>query len=127
MDIEQLEALALGDDRAAALAGLVAGTEEHDTWRAIHLQHAGALDEVDAMLERWRSRHGDTAARHRIARRQLLLRAGLDVTRVADTLRDETGAELHHEPEIEAAATRHPSRFDDAALDDKKLLDRALS
>lgn len=127
MDIEQLEALALGDDRAAALAGLVAGTEEHDTWRAIHLQHAGALDEVDVMLERWPARHGDTDARRRIARRQLLLRAGEDLARVADTLRDETGAQLHHEPEIEAAATRHTSTFDGAALDEFKLLDLARS
>ena len=127
MDIEQLEGLALGDDRAAALAGLVAGTEEHDYWRAVHLQHVGALSEVDAVLARWRSRHGDTALRARLERRQLLLRAGGDLVAVADTLRDETGATLHHEPEIEAAAARHSSRFDNAVLDESKLLDLALS
>ncbi len=126
MDIEQLEGLALGDDRAVALAGLVAGTEAHDYWRAIHLQHAGALDEVDDVLTRWRARHGDTAYRARLERRQLLLRAGVDLAASADRLRDETGAELHHEPEIEATAARHPTRFDAGALDDDKLIELAL-
>lgn len=50
MDIDQLEALALGDDRGAALAALVPGSEDHDTWRAIGLQHLGQLDEVDRVL-----------------------------------------------------------------------------
>ncbi len=127
MDIEQLEGLALGDDRSSALAGLVAGTEEHDYWRAVHLQHRGALAEVDALLARWRSRHGDSALRARLDRRQLLLRAGVALAEVADRLRDEAGAVLHHEPEIEAAAARHPSRFADARLDEDKLLELALS
>jgi hypothetical protein len=126
MDIEQLEGLALGDDRAAALAGLVAGTEEHDYWQAVHHQHAGALAQVDAMLARWRSRHGDTSLRARLDRRQLLLRAGVELAAVADRLRDETGAVLHHEPEIEASAARHPTRFEDSGLDEGKLLDLAL-
>ncbi|HUQ04643.1 MAG TPA: hypothetical protein VM261_19215 [Kofleriaceae bacterium] len=126
MDIEQLERLALGDDRAAALAGLVPGTEEHDYWQAVHMQHAGALAQVDAMLARWRSRHGDTTLRGRLDRRQLLLHAGVELAAVADRLRDETGAVLHHEPEVEAAAARHPTRFEDGGLDEAKLLDLAL-
>ena len=60
MDIEQLEALALSDDRAAALARLVPGSEDHDYWRAIDLQHRGALDAVDALLATWRDRHGSS-------------------------------------------------------------------
>lgn len=126
MDIEQLEGLALGDDRAAALAGLVAGTEEHDYWRAVHLQHAGKLDEVDALIARWRSRHGHTSTLQRLERRQLLLLAGAELTQVANTLRDEAGAELHHEPEIEAAAARYPTRFDDSGLAEDRLLALAL-
>lgn len=72
MDIEQLEALALSDDRSAAVAHLVPGSEDHDYWRAIAPQHRGALAEVDALLATWRDRHGDSEARRRLQRRQRL-------------------------------------------------------
>jgi hypothetical protein len=80
MDLDQLEALALSDDRESALAALLPGSIEHDYWRGVHLQQAGRLDEVDAILEAWQRRHGDAEEHHdRLARRQLLLRAGQDV------------------------------------------------
>lgn len=116
MDIDQLEALALGDDRAAALAALVPGSEDHDTWRAIGLQHQGLLDEVDRVLAAWTSRHGDTTARRRIERRQLLLRLGVDLDSAAPQVVDAAGLQLQHEAEVEAGAARYPTRFDDAPL-----------
>jgi hypothetical protein len=116
MDIDQLEALALGDDREAALAALVPGSEDHDTWRAIALQHQGALDEVDRMLTSWPSRHGDTPARRHLERRQLLLRVGADLDGHAKRLVDAAHLALAHEAEIEARAARYPSRLDDANL-----------
>ncbi|HVV86215.1 MAG TPA: hypothetical protein VHE35_24335, partial [Kofleriaceae bacterium] len=127
MEIDQLEALALGDDRDAALAALVPGSEDHDTWRAIALQHQGALDEVDRLLDGWTSRHGDTDARQRIERRQLLLRLGQDLAGHADELADAAGLELYHEAEVEAGAARHPTRLDDAPLALDRVLDDALA
>src|SRR3954467_6579839 len=53
MEIEELEALALGTDRVAALTALLPGTDEHDYWRGILLQHEGRLDEVDELLAGW--------------------------------------------------------------------------
>ena len=53
MDLEILEALALSDDRSAALAQLLPGSEDHDYYRALAAQHRGALDEADAMLAAW--------------------------------------------------------------------------
>src|SRR5688572_31101562 len=128
MDLEQLEALALAEDRAVALAGVMPGTVEHDYWRGVHLQHAGRLDEVDEILSGWRRRHGSTDVHHaRLARRQLLLRAGEKPSRYADKIRFEAGLALDDQAEAVAAAQRHPTRLDPATIDGAKLLREALS
>jgi hypothetical protein len=127
MDLEQLEALALADDRSAALAELLPGTPGHDYWRGIHLQHRGQLDEVDGILSTWQRRHGGTDDSHaRLKRRQLLLRAGKDLPRHADKLRFEAGLELNDEAEAVAAAQRNPSVLDPASLDQPVVVEAAL-
>jgi|JI10StandDraft_1071094.scaffolds.fasta_scaffold01627_4 hypothetical protein len=126
MDIEQLEALALSDDRAAALARLVPGSEDHDYWRAVELQHRGALADVDALLATWTNRHGDTARRQRLVLRQRLLQAGADLATHGAALADELGVTFHHQPDAALAATRYPSALDPAVLDEAALLRRAL-
>src|SRR5688572_16320640 len=128
MDLEQLEALALSEDRAAALANVLPGTVEHDYWRGVHLQHAGRLDEVDEILSGWRRRHGGTDSFHaRLARRQLLLRAGEKPNRHADKIRFEAGLSLDDQAEAVAAAQRHPTRLDPAITDHAALIKEALS
>src|SRR5690349_18107451 len=100
LDLDQLEALALSDDRESALATLLPGTTEHDYWRGVHLQHAGRLDEVDEILAGWQKRHGHEDAHHdRLERRQLLLRAGADLAAHADRIRFEAGLRLDDEAE----------------------------
>jgi hypothetical protein len=127
MDIEQLEALALSVDRAAALASLLPGTSLHDYWRGVHLQHEGRLDEVDTILTSWRSRHRDQGELHqRLERRQLLLRAGQDLAAHADTIRFQAGLSLDDQAEAEAAAQRFPTRLDPALVDGAKLVQEAL-
>jgi len=128
MDLEQLEALALADDRDAALAGLSPGTVAHDYWRGITLQHRGRLDEVDAILGRWQRLHGRRDDFYtRLARRQLLLRAGADLGAHADKLRFEAGLRLDDQAEAVAAAMRHPTRLDPALLDEAALVRDALA
>ncbi|MFY0536825.1 hypothetical protein [Nannocystis pusilla] len=128
MDLEHLEALALSDDRAAALAGLLPGTPEHDYWRGVHSQHHGRLDEVDAILAGWKKRHGRTDEHHaRLARRQLLLRAGQDLGKHADTLRFEAHVRLDDEAEAVTAAYRYPTRLDPAIIDQAALVQDAIS
>ncbi|HUS63176.1 MAG TPA: hypothetical protein VMZ28_01495, partial [Kofleriaceae bacterium] len=128
MDLDQLEALALSDDRESALAGLLPGSIEHDYWRGVHLQHAGRLDEVDGILEAWQRRHGHTEEHHdRLARRQLLLRAGRDVAAHAERIREDAGVWLDDEADAVAAAQRYPTRLDPAQLDEAELLRLALA
>lgn len=127
MDLAHLEALALSDDRAAALAGLLPGTTSHDYWRGVHLQHHGRLDEVDAILAGWKQRHGHTDELHaRLSRRQLLLRAGHDLGAHADALRFEARVRLDDEAEAVAAAQRYPTALDPALLDEAALVRDAL-
>src|SRR6476646_2735826 len=116
MDLEQLEALALADDRAAALARLIPGTDDHDYHRCLLLQHQGALDDAQAIVDAWPERHGHGERLERLQRRQLLYRLAVDPRRVVHEVRDLTGAVLTHEPEAAAAEVRHPSRLDDAVI-----------
>ena len=127
MDLEQLEALALADDRAVALARLIPGTDDHDYHRCVRLQQQGALDEAQAIVDAWPEKHGHGAALERLKRRQLLYRLAVDPRRAAFEVRDLTGAVLTHEPEAAAAEVRHPSRLDESLVDRAQLIDRALA
>jgi hypothetical protein len=128
IELEKLEALALSADRDDALAGLLPGTVEHDYWRGVRLQHQGRLDEVDQILAAWQARHGGTGEDHeRLARRQLLIRAGQDLAAHADRIRLEAGEDLDDEPEAAAAAQRHPTRLDPSLIDELRLVDEAIS
>ncbi len=127
LDLDLLEALALAEDRPAALDALLPGTGLHDYWHGVHLQHEGRLDEVDPILAAWSGRHpGDDELRGRLERRQLLLRAGSDLAAHADALRFEAGIALDDQAEAEAAAQRYPTRLDPALLDPEVLLRDAL-
>ncbi|MCY1056787.1 hypothetical protein [Nannocystis sp. SCPEA4] len=126
MDLEHLEALALSDDRAAALAGLLPGTPDHDYWRGVHLQHHGKLEDVDAILSGWKKRHGRTDELYtRLSRRQLLLRAGRDLGKHAEAVRFEAHVRLDDEAEAVTAAHRYPTRLDPALIDQAALVSDA--
>lgn len=110
MNIEQLEALAFGEDRAAARESLVAGSVEHSYWTAIHLQHQRKLADVDALIARWphKDSHGQSL-RARLERRQLLLRAGVDFDSVVKELRRQSGVILDAQRERDVEANSFPS------------------
>src|SRR5690349_7828457 len=124
MDLEQLEAFALGD-REAALAQLVPGTEDHDFYRALLLQERGKFAEVDALLDEWRKRHGYSHYCQMIERRQVLYRAGTLDQAALERVRDDLGVELDHQADLDSERPRHPSRLDDAAIDPARVVDRA--
>lgn len=126
MDLETLEALALADDRAAALAHLLPGSEDHDYFRCVHAQHAGKLDDADAILAQWTERHGGGERHERLRLRQLLYRLGDDPARVADDVRDRFGVSHWHEAEVAEVDPSRPTRLAPAAFDPGALLQRAL-
>ncbi|MCB9697579.1 MAG: hypothetical protein H6738_12430 [Alphaproteobacteria bacterium] len=126
MELDQLEALALSDDRDAAVAALVPGTEDHDYWAAIRAQHLGDLDAVDQILARWRSRHGDGSRRQALELRQAVLRADADLSAHADALAELLDVSLDHAREVEHEAAPHPTALDPSLLDTDALLADAL-
>jgi hypothetical protein len=124
MDLEQLEAFALGD-RDAALAQMVPGTEDHDYHRALLLQERGKFREVDALLADWRTRHGETERWSRIDRRQTLHKLGALDKKAIEKVRDELGVELDHQADLDSERPRNPSRLDESAIDPVALVDNA--
>ena len=125
MDLDLLEALALSDDRTAALAQLLPGSEDHDYFRALHAQHRGALDDADAVLRAWPERHGRTQAYDRLRLRQLLYRATDTPPQAIEQVRDWFGVSHWHEAEVEDVDPSRPTRLANDAFDPVALLRQA--
>ena len=128
MELGELEQLALGTDRAAALAALMPGTTEHDYWRGVFLQHEGRLDEVDEILRTWADRYGgyQDDFHSRLSRRQLLAKARRELAAVAEEIRHETGTSLDDRAEVVVQAQRYPNRLHPAQIDDANVLEEAI-
>ena len=125
MDLEILEALALSDDRANALGQLLPGSEDHDYFRCLHAQHAGALDEADAIIDAWPSRHGQNERYERLRQRQQWYRLGTDPDRVADEIRDRLGVSHWHEAEVAEVDPTRPTKLAPSTFDGARLLGEA--
>jgi hypothetical protein len=119
MDLEILEALALGD-RAGALAQLLPGSEDHDYYRCVHAQHAGALDDAEAILAAWPERHGTSERLETLRTRQLLYRLGTGQRAAADEIRDRFGVSHWHEAEAPELDPRRPTQL--VAFQPERLL-----
>jgi hypothetical protein len=126
MELEIHEALALSDDRSAALAQLLPGSEDHDFYRCLRAQHTGALDEADAILRDWPERHGQTPRFDRLRLRQLLYRVTAERPERHDDVRDWFGASHWHEAEVEEVDPTRPTRLADGAFTGEAMLQQAL-
>lgn len=109
MEIEQLEALAFADDREAALATLIPGTEDYYFHHCLHFQHAGALERVDALLHGWVERHGRTSRVQEIERRQMLLRYAHAPRQALDHIREALDLRFDHQRQVEGEAHAYPT------------------
>ncbi len=127
MDLEIHEALALSADRSDALSQLLPGSEDHDYYACLHAQHAGKLDDADAILARWPDRHGHTSRYDRLRLRQLLYRITRDPNHgsVADNVRDWFGVSHWHEAEVEDTAPGRPTRLAPGTFSGEALLREA--
>ncbi len=126
MDLEIHEALALSDDRSAALGQLLPGSEDHDFYRCLQAQHRGALDEADEILRQWPDRHGHTQRYNQLRTRQLLYRVSAPQPSRHDDVRDWLGVSHWHEAEVEEVDPTRPTRLADNAFDGNALLQQAI-
>ena len=127
MDLEIHEALALSEDRTVARAQLLPGSEDHDYFTCLHMQHAGNLDDAERILRAWPERHGNTERYHRLRLRLLLCRAVTVPQQVADRLRDWFKVSHWHEAEVEEVDPSRPSRLPANAFDGERLLAEAVA
>ncbi|MEO8553760.1 MAG: hypothetical protein ABI678_27495, partial [Kofleriaceae bacterium] len=126
MDLEILEALALGEDRSAALAQLLPGSEDHDYFRCLHAQHRGDLDEADRIIEGWPDRHGQDETYRRLQLRQLMYRVVREPARAADDVRDWLSVSHWHEAEVAEIDPSRPNRLAPGEFDGAALLARGV-
>ena len=119
MDLEILEALALGD-RAGALAQLLPGSEDHDYYRCLHAQHAGTLDEADAILTRGSSGTAPRRGSRHFASASCCTGSAMARGPAADEIRDRFGVSHWHEAEVAETDPTRPTRL--AAFDGAQLL-----
>lgn len=120
MDIEQLEALALSEDRREALAQLIPGTEDYYFHHCLAQQLSGGdLGEVRKLLDAWVKRHGETDLVRQIRDRQALLEFSDRASTRASSLehlRRRMGLSFDHQREVEGARFELPTRLDQAAI-----------
>ncbi|HEX5058019.1 MAG TPA: hypothetical protein VFV99_01610 [Kofleriaceae bacterium] len=127
MELETLEALALADNRAAALSQLLPGSEDHDYYRCLHAQHRGAFDEAQVILDAWHERHGDTERYRRMRLRQFWYRLGTSPDTAADDIRDLYGVSHWHEADAPDVDPSRPTKLAAGAFTGDKLLTEAMS
>jgi hypothetical protein len=125
MDLESLEALALSENRTAALAQLLPGSEDHDYYRCLHAQHAGKLGEAAEILDAWIERHGANPRYERLRLRQQLCRLGVAPAGVADELRDRFHVSHWHEREVAEVDPTRATQIAANAYDGARFLEAA--
>ncbi|MBP6601762.1 MAG: hypothetical protein KA250_08165, partial [Verrucomicrobiales bacterium] len=92
-----IETFAFAKDRAKAITDLIPGTDEYYYFSALLAQQEGKLEQVDALLEPWISRHGNTPKVNEIRNRQALLRYATNPALTLKYLSDQLGLAFHHE------------------------------
>jgi hypothetical protein len=127
MDLEILEALALADNRAAALSQLLPGSEDHDYFRCLHAQHRGAFDEAEAILDAWPDRHGSSDRYQVMRTRQDWYRLGESAERVADDVRDRFSVTHWHEADVPDVDPSRPTKLAAGAFSGENLLTEAIA
>jgi hypothetical protein len=126
MDLEQLEAFALAENREAVLAQLVPGTTEYYYLHCLHYQQTGDLAKSYQFLERWLERHGRTSDVHAVSHRQALLSWSHDPQGCVEYLRQVLGLSFDHARELAAEKRSLPTQLDPQRLARAALMRQAL-
>jgi hypothetical protein len=121
-----VEDFALATDRAAVLGRLAPGTPEFYWFHCLNAQHTGDLDAVPPLLATWIERHGRDARTQAIEHRQVLLAYERDPEGAYEYLVRTLGLSFDRRAEIPGADPALPTRLDQALIDERTLVQRAL-
>ncbi|MGH7126741.1 MAG: hypothetical protein ACREFI_20350, partial [Stellaceae bacterium] len=124
IETHQLEAFALAADRAKALEQFIPGTEEYYFHACLVQEQAGNFKELDALLEQWNKRLGETSLFQEIRNRRKLL--GFDGAKkeTLEYLRYHLGLDFSHERNVEGRPTDYPTKLDVALVSREQVKER---
>ncbi len=128
-EIGYIEKFSLADDRAAALAELVPGTDDYHYFHALHAQNKGDRAGFQKLMDTWvRERNGNINARAReLLNRQALLDYEREPQKSLSYLISELGLHFPHFRKTGERVSRAPSALDNALVATDRLLKEALA
>ncbi len=112
MDLNQQEAFALATDRAKALEQFIPGTEDYYFHACLLHEQAANFVELDAVLQQWTHRFGNTPRNREIHHRRALLRHAVEPDKTREYLRQQLGLQFNHQRQVAGKTARHPSALD---------------
>jgi hypothetical protein len=125
-EIGFVEEYALALDRGKALENLSPGTRDYYFYQCLHLQNAGELQGVPALLNTWIERHGRDQLVESIENRQALLSFLEQPQRTFQYLIRWLGLKFDHKREVPGEASPLPGHLDPALLSLESMTARAF-
>ena len=125
-EIGYIEDFALAEDRAQALQQLIPGTRDYYYYHCVHHQNLGNLDEVDQLLQRWRTRFRKSLRIREIENRQALLRYDRQPAKTLEYLRRRLGLRFSHQRVVPGRKPDLPTSLDPKLITRQRLTQRAL-
>ena len=136
---DQAETFAFSDDRLAAAAALLPHSPDARWYRALALQQAGKLAEVDALLAAWPEDPGQAERKAILSARQAVLWYDQDAAKGLKLLREQVGWNSDHQPQdlgdlsVEAQAHQaaeqrlNPAKIQEALSNERWLLSHDMA
>ncbi|MDG2125745.1 MAG: hypothetical protein P8J87_18740, partial [Verrucomicrobiales bacterium] len=115
-EIGFVEQFVLADDRQAALADLVPGTEEYYYFHALHYQHTAQDKKLETLITNWTERHRNSDLRTTIHNRQALLDYDKDPVGSITYLKKQLRLSFDHTRDIPEEERQLPSELDPATI-----------
>ena len=124
-EIGFIEDYALSENREKVIQTLVPGTEDYYYFHCLNFLNSGRLDRVEAMLEPWRKRVGETGRYVSVRARMMLLGFETNPQRTLDFLERELNLKFDHQREIPQAKRNLKSQLDPKLIDPATLVQKA--
>lgn len=122
-----IEKYATASDRRPLLDQLIPGTEDYFYYTALYHQTSGQVAEARSALDAWRTKFGNTQRVKDMFARQELLEYATNPQQTLAYLTRELGLQLGHAPPSRDRAATLPNKFDNAQIELRQLIDRALA
>jgi hypothetical protein len=125
-EIGFVETFALADDRAAALAQLIPGSQDYYFYHCLHAQHEGDRQTVERLIKKWIDRHGRTARVDEMLNRQALLDYPTRPEASLEHIQQALNLTFGHQRDQDVRQADLPERLDPDKIGVETLTRRAL-